>query len=184
MLTVPTAKHERFAEFYNLSLISKDTVISLGFSANEKVSVHQLVFQLKLLIEDGAGFHCCVSFASWVDQDQQRNEPDWSMMQIALVTLAKIPAISNCLVMVLHQHQYCFHLPGQKTVRYSPSKHRRQNGTFAGISFHFYEFCQCEIRREEGIGTTQKRGNWSKKIKEAATEPRKHYNDYLTVLLM
>ena len=105
MLTVPTAKHERIAEFYNLSLISKDTVISLGFSANEKVSVHQLVFQLKLLIEDGAGFHCCVSFASWVDQDQQRNEPDWSMMQIALVTLAKIPAISNCLVMVLHQHQ-------------------------------------------------------------------------------
>ena len=57
MLTVPTAKHERITEFYNLSLMFKDTVISLGFSAYEKVSVHQLEFQLKLLIGDGAGFH-------------------------------------------------------------------------------------------------------------------------------
>ena len=72
----------------------------------------------------------------------------------------------------------------QKCIFFLYALHRRQNGTFAGISFHFYEFCQCEIRREEGIETTQKRGNWSKKIKEAATEPRKHYNDYLTVLLM
>ena len=96
LLTVPTAKQERIAEFYNLSLISKDTVKSLGFAANEKVSENQLEFQLKLLIEDGAGSLCCVSFASWGDPDQHRHEQEWRMMQIALVTItdpsAKIPA--------------------------------------------------------------------------------------------
>ena len=84
LLTVPTAKQERIAEFYNLSLISKDTVKSLGFAANEKVSDNQLEFQLRLRIENGAGSLCCVSFASWGDPDQCRHEQEWRMMQIAL----------------------------------------------------------------------------------------------------
>ena len=96
LLTVPTAKQERINEFYNLSLISKDTVKSLGFSVNEKVSENQLEFQLKLLIEDGAGFLCCVAYASWLDPDQHRHEQEWRMMRIALVTIsdptARIPA--------------------------------------------------------------------------------------------
>ena len=76
LLTVPTAKQERIAEFYGLSLITLDTVKSLGFAANEKVSANQLEFQLKLLIENGEGFLCCVSFASWVDPDQHRREQE------------------------------------------------------------------------------------------------------------
>ena len=95
LLNIPSTEPEMIQPHYHLTTLSLDKVKSLGFPTSEKTNANLLEFQMKLLVENGRGFLCGVSFAAWNDPYRQRHGMEWRMVEINLVKLsdpaAKLP---------------------------------------------------------------------------------------------
>ena len=95
LLNIPSTEPKMIQPHYHLTTLSLDKVKSLGFPTSEKTNANLLEFQMKLLVENGRGFLCGVSFAAWNDPYRQRHGMEWRMVEINLVKLsdpaAKLP---------------------------------------------------------------------------------------------